>query len=238
VTAEVTDCQPQGGTGDYTCTLKVTFGGALAINTVWRVALEGAEFLTTSGAPQVSGDPGCAYPPNPSPYYPGNHYDVNISTDGCQAGAVVTLTEAVTGTAGARTTHTVSGVSGTTMGTAQASYVLPAGPAGTPTPAAGAPTPTPTAAAGAAPVLTPTPSPVRTATPAGIATATPPAAPTATHPPPTPTASPAGPPRASDGQHLGLQPAAVQAAFVTHHGDAAAQRWADEHEAELARPTP
>jgi hypothetical protein len=87
-------------------------------------------------------------------------------------------------------------------------------------------------------VLTPAPSPVRTATPAGIATATPPAAPTATHPPSPPTATPAGPPRASDGQHLGLQPAHVQAAFVAHHGDAAAQRWADAHEAEVSRPTP
>ena len=93
-------------------------------------------------------------------------------------------------------------------------------------------------------MLTPTPSPARTATPAGRATATPagratatpPAAPTATPPPPPPTATPAGPPRASDGQHLGLQPAHVQAAFVTHHGAAADARWADEHEAELARP--
>jgi len=30
----------------------------------------------------------------------------------------------------------------------------------------------------------------------------------------------------------------VQAAFIATHGDAAAQRWADEHEAELARPAP
>jgi hypothetical protein len=52
-------------------------------------------------------------------------------------------------------------------------------------------------------------------------------------PPATPT--PAAPPTASDGQHLGLQPAAVQAAFTATHGDAAAQRWAAEHEAELAR---
>jgi hypothetical protein len=30
----------------------------------------------------------------------------------------------------------------------------------------------------------------------------------------------------------------VQAAFVAHHGDAAAQRWADEHEAELRPAAP
>ena len=137
VTAEVVVCQPQGAAGDYTCTLRVTFGGALAIDTVWRVGLEGAGFLTTSGAPQVSGSAGCVYPPNPSPYYPGGYYDVNISTDGCQAGAVITLTEAVTGTAGASTTHSVAGLSGTAMGTAQATYVLPAEPAGTPTPRRG-----------------------------------------------------------------------------------------------------
>ena len=66
-------------------------------------------------------------------------------------------------------------------------------------------------------------------------------APTATRPPAspaTPPPTPAEPPRASDGQHLGLQPPEVQAAFIATHGDAAAQRWADEHEAELARPAP
>ena len=79
----------------------------------------------------------------------------------------------------------------------------------------------------------PTPSPSPTP-PARTATATPPAGPTATHtpaatatraprpPPATATPAPAGPPRASDGQHLGLQPAEVQAAFVATHGDAAA----------------
>jgi hypothetical protein len=30
----------------------------------------------------------------------------------------------------------------------------------------------------------------------------------------------------------------VQAAFAATHGDAAAQRWADEHDAELSRRTP
>jgi hypothetical protein len=211
VTAEVVDCQPEGAAGDYACTLRVTFGGALDINTVWRVTLDGAEFSTASGAPQVSGAAGCVYPPNPSPYYPGAYYDVNISTDGCAAGAVITLTEAVAGTAGAGTTHSVAGQSGTAMGTAQATYVLPAGPA--------SPTPSPS------------PAPVRTAT------ASPPTVPTATHTPAA-TATRAAPPTASDGQHLGLQPPEVQAAFVATHGAAAAQRWAAEHEAELARAAP
>ena len=62
--------------------------------------------------------------------------------------------------------------------------------------------------------------------------------PAATPPPVTAAPTPAGPPRASDGQHLGLQPPAVQAAFATTHGASAAQRWADEHEAELARAGP
>jgi hypothetical protein len=230
VAAEVVVCQPQSAAGDYTCTLRVTFGGALAIDTVWRVNLDGAGFLTASGSPQVSGAEGCAFPPNPSPYYPGADYDVNISTDGCQAGAVVTLTEAVTGTAGASTTHTVSGLSGTNMDTARVSYVLPTGPAGTPT--------VPTAAAGeASPTPSPTPARTATATPPAGPTATPPAA-TATRAPTPPAATPLDPPRASDGQHLGLQPAAVQAAFRATHGDAAEARWAAEHEAELNRPTP
>ena len=231
VSAEVVSCEAQGAAGDYTCTLRVTFHGALEINTVWRVALEGAGFLTTSGDPQVISHQDCVYPPNPSQYYSGGYYDVNISTDGCQAGAVVTLTEAVTGTAGASTTHTVSGLSGTAMGSAQASYVLPAGPAGTPTPATGAASPTPS------------PTPVRTATPtlpaAPTATHTPAPAATATHTPaPAAGATPAGPPRAADGQHLGLQPAEVQAAFQAAHGENAAQRWAAEHEAALPPTAP
>jgi hypothetical protein len=249
VSAEVVSCEAQSGAGDYTCTLQVTFGGPLEINTVWRVALGGAEFLTTSGSPGVSGSTGCAYPPNTSPYYPGAYYDVNISTDGCQSGAVIVLTEAVTGTAAASTTHSISaqpGQGGTAIGTAQASYALPAGPAGTPTPAAASLTPTPavtstpTAAASPTPAGTPSIA-AGAASPTPIRTATPPPAPTATRPPAspaTPTPTPAEPPRASDGQHLGLQPPAVQAAFIATHGDAAAQRWADEHEAELARPAP
>ncbi|HVG95751.1 MAG TPA: hypothetical protein VNK05_02495, partial [Chloroflexota bacterium] len=42
-------------------------------------------------------------------------------------------------------------------------------------------------------------------------------------------------PRASDGEHLGTQPALVQALFTATHGAAAPARWVAEHEAELAR---
>jgi hypothetical protein len=254
VTAEVVECVPQGTAGEYTCTLQVSFEGPLEINTVWRVALTSAA-LPTTGAPQVSSAQGCTFLPNPSPYYLGSYYDINISTDGCQTGAIITITESVTGTAGVSTNHSVSGISGTSMGTAQANYTLPAEPAGTPTPTTGAASPTPAAAAAGAASPTPTasttptasPTPVRTATatlPAGptathtpAATATRPAESTATRPSATATPASAGPPRASDGQHLGLQPAEVQTAFTATHGANAAQRWADEHDAELARTT-
>ena len=57
-----------------------------------------------------------------------------------------------------------------------------------------------------------------------------------------PAGRPAGPApapaRAADGQHLGTQPPAVQAAFAAHHGDGAAARWVTEHEAEVARTAP
>jgi hypothetical protein len=55
---------------------------------------------------------------------------------------------------------------------------------------------------------------------------------------PTPTATPAGPPRAGDGQHLGLQPAAVQALFRATHGDGAEARWVAQHDAELVSAGP
>ena len=60
-------------------------------------------------------------------------------------------------------------------------------------------------------------------------------APTATA---TPTATPAGPPRARDGQHLGLQSAAVQDLYRATHGTEAEARWLAEHEAELASAGP
>jgi hypothetical protein len=81
---------------------------------------------------------------------------------------------------------------------------------------------------------------VRTVVPPPLAPTVvpPPLVPPPLVPPPAPPSASADPPRASDGQHLGLQPAHVQAAFRVTHGDAAAQRWADEHEAELGRSAP
>jgi hypothetical protein len=245
VSARITACAAQGA-GAYDCTLQVTFGAALPTDAVWRVTLGGADFANPSGAggPQVVAHPGCATAPNPSPYYADGavytYYDVNISTGGCQAGAVVTMSGAVAGAAGATITQTVS-LPG--YDPAQASYVLPAGAAGTPSPAAAAAAATATPAAAAATATPVAGAPTGTPTPAPTLPPTAPAqpSPTATRAPAvttTATATPAGPPRTSDGLHLGLQPPEVQAAFRTTHGDGAAQRWADEHEAELARPAP
>ena len=208
VAARIIACTAQGSA--YACTLEVTFGAALPIDTVWRVTLGGATFADPDGStyPQVTAHPGCANKPNPSPYYPdGTYFDINVSTGGCAAGAQVTLVEAVAGAAGATITQTVA-VPG--LGMAQATSTLPAGAPATPTPTAGTATPTP------------------------ARTATPPPAPTATPAP----ATPPGPATARDGQHLGLQPASVQAAFVAQHGDGAAARWVAEHEAALARTAP
>ena len=215
VTAEVTACQAQGGAGGgYACTLRVTLGGTVPVDTVLTVTLGGATFADPGGdgaRPAVAAA-GCVNTPLPSPYFapaggPDTRYDVNISTGGCAAGAVLTVTEAVAGAAGASTTHTVA-VPG--FAPAQATFTLPAQAAGTPSPAAGTATPTP------------------------ARTATPPPAPTATPAP----ATPPGPATARDGQHLGLQPASVQAAFAAQHGAGAAARWVAEHEAELGRTTP
>ena len=176
----------------------------------------------------MTADPGCANPPNPSPYLDvGGYtrYDVNISSEGCAAGAVVTITEAVTGAAGATITQTVT-VPG--FDAATATFSLPA-TAATPTAtpaAAAAATATPTTAPAAAP-------PLPRRGPGGGHRHRPGGSPAASA-----TAIPAGAPRASDGQHLGAQPAHVQAAFLATHGPAAPARWAAEHEAELARPAP
>jgi hypothetical protein len=107
------------------------------------------------------------------------------------------------------------------------------------------PVPTPTRVATLTPqaILTPiappaaAPLPTATATTASTATAVPPTA-TATATATAATAAPPGPATARDGQHLGLQPASVQAAFQAIHGDGAAARWVAEHEAALARTAP
>jgi hypothetical protein len=92
----------------------VTLGPPLAVNTVFLVNIGGGGFANPSGgaSPQVTASPGCQHPPNPSPYLAENgsytRYDVNISTGGCTAGAVVTFGEAVTGPAGATITQPVA----------------------------------------------------------------------------------------------------------------------------------
>jgi hypothetical protein len=103
VDAEITGCSKQGGNA-FTCALQVTLGAPLAVNTVFSVDIEDGVGFNPSGGdrPQVTASPSCQYPPNPSPYLvdgKGNYtrYDVNISTGGCTAGAVVTFSEAVTG---------------------------------------------------------------------------------------------------------------------------------------------
>jgi hypothetical protein len=112
VTAEIEGCSRQGGNA-YDCTLQVTLP-PLAVNQVFSVGIGGAGFANPSGGdrPRVRTFHGCEVAPLPSPYYPGNggynRYDVNISTGGCAAGAVVTFEEAVTGAAGAGITQPVT----------------------------------------------------------------------------------------------------------------------------------
>jgi hypothetical protein len=160
VTAQITSCSAQGA-NVYACALQVTLGGPLAVNTVFSVGIGGGTFANPSGGdrPQVTATHGCTVPPLPSPYLAENatytRYDVNISTGGCPAGAVVTISEAVAGTAGATITQSVT-VPGLDAGTA--SFVLPAAVA----------TPTPTR-----PAVTPTPRPTEAATPTPTATARP-----------------------------------------------------------------
>jgi hypothetical protein len=127
VTAEITGCSAQGGNA-YTCGLQVTLGAPLAVNAVFSVGIGGGGFANPSGGdrPQVTAIQNCQVPPLPSPYYPGNagydRYDVNISTGGCTADAVVTFGEAVTGAPGATITQPVT-VPG--LGASTATFVLP-----------------------------------------------------------------------------------------------------------------
>ena len=170
-----------------------------------------------------------------------------------------TLPPCLPGTATASPTPTPTAAATGTPPTATASptpTATPAGPSptatptptpgasgtlGTPAPAGGTGTPARTPPAGGSPTPTATPT-APAATP--TATLTPPPATPATATPVPPTATPAAatataaPPRAADGQHLGAQPAHVQAAFLATHGPAAPAQWVAEHEAELARPAP
>ena len=128
VTAEITGCSAQGGNA-YACALQVTLGAPLAVNTVFSVGIGGGGFANPSGGdhPQVTAIHNCQVPPLPSPYLAAgngsyNRYDVNISTGGCNAGAVVTFGEAVTGAAKATITQPVT-VPG--LGASTATFVLP-----------------------------------------------------------------------------------------------------------------
>ena len=129
VSAKITGCSAQGGNA-YACALQVTLGGPLAVNTVFHVGIGGGGFANPSGGdrPQVPSFARCQVAPLPSPYYPdpGNggydRYDVNISTGGCTADAVVTFGEAVTGAAKATITQPVT-VPG--LGASMATFVLP-----------------------------------------------------------------------------------------------------------------
>jgi hypothetical protein len=127
VSAEITGCSAQGSNA-YACTLHVTLGAPLAVNTVFSVGIGGGGFANPSGGdrPQVTASLGCQGPPLPSPYYPGNggynRYDVNISTGGCTTGAAVTFVEAVTGAAGATITQPVTVPE---LGASTATFVLP-----------------------------------------------------------------------------------------------------------------
>ena len=193
-----------------------------------------ADCLPASGAatapPAPAGSPG-ALPP-------------------CATGALSgTVTPTATGTPGTATpTPASTPATATATGTPGASGTPGTPASGSPTPGAGSPTPaasgSPTPAATASSTPAGTPSPTHgpgTPSPTPQRTATPPPPPTVVPPPlppPAAAAAPAGPPQASDGQHLGLQPPDVQAAFRATHGDAAETRWVAEHEAGLDQAAP
>jgi hypothetical protein len=127
VIAKIAGCSTRGANA-WGCALEVKLGQPLAVNTVFSVDIGGGGgFTNPSGgdSPQVIDFHGCQVAPLPSPYYPGNggynHYDVNISSGGCTAGAVVYLEEAVTAAGGATITQSVT-VPGLPKSTA--SYVL------------------------------------------------------------------------------------------------------------------
>ncbi len=145
LTADITGCSAQGAS-EYACALRVTLGPALLVDAVLSVDIGGSAFSNPSGAdsPEVTTSQGCDVPPLPSPYLATGdrytRYAVNISSGGCQAGAVVTLKEVVAGTAGATITQSVTAPG---LNAATATFVLPAA-AATPRPTEAA-TPTPTA---------------------------------------------------------------------------------------------
>jgi hypothetical protein len=170
VSAQITGCSAQD-TNAYNCELQVQLP-ALSINTVFSVDVAGAAFANPSGndRPEVTTSQGCDVPPLPSPYLAtGDHYTryaVNISSGGCQAGAVVTIKEAVAGMPGGTITQTVT-VPG--LNAATATFQLPAALA-TSTPTVATATPTPRPSGTAEPTATATPRPTEAVTPATTAT--------------------------------------------------------------------
>jgi hypothetical protein len=166
VTAQIAGCSAQE-TNMYACALQVRLGPALPVDTVFSVDIGGAEFSNPGGGdhPEVTASQGCASPPLPSPYlatgdqYP--RYQVNISSNGCRAGAEVTLKEAVAGTAGSTITQsvTVPRFNGAT-----ATFVLPVA-ATTPTPTVIVARPTARPTETAAPTSTSTPRPTEVVKP-------------------------------------------------------------------------
>ncbi|MGH2586883.1 MAG: hypothetical protein ACRDJE_18370, partial [Dehalococcoidia bacterium] len=127
LSAIITGCTAQGSEV-YRCELRVTLSAGAEVNTVLAVGISGATYSnpTGAGSPMVIAGAGCAHPPNPSPYLAisGRYvrYDVTISDIGCQAGAVATFAEDVSGRAGTTIMQTVSA---TNVGQASASFTLP-----------------------------------------------------------------------------------------------------------------
>jgi len=125
VIAKIAGCSTRGNEA-WGCALEVKLGQPLAVDTVFSVDIGGGGFTnpTRRDRPEVITFEGCQVAPIASPYYPGNggynRYDVNISSGGCTAGAVVFLEEAVTAAAGATITQPVPG-----LGASTATFVLP-----------------------------------------------------------------------------------------------------------------
>jgi hypothetical protein len=159
-------CQPAQSSGVYQCELQVRLKAPVSDNTVMSVAISGATYSNPNilDHPTVDSSSGCVNPPIPSRYLlvgtAYTRFDVNVSTGGCAAGAVITLTEAVAGSSGATITQTVT-VPG--LGSASASATLPAAPLPIPSPTPSSmPTPTPTTT----PTSPATPRPTATPRPA------------------------------------------------------------------------
>ncbi|MBV9600128.1 MAG: hypothetical protein JOZ87_25170, partial [Chloroflexi bacterium] len=115
--------------GIYTCTLQLTIGVPLPVDTVLSVYISGAAYNSSPvhPRPQVTSQSGCSVAPLASPYLrvsDGSYgrFDLNISSGGCAPGAIVVISEDVAGAAGATMTQTVTSRG---LNSATASAVLP-----------------------------------------------------------------------------------------------------------------